>query len=692
MKVNTNQFVHIGHGQGEVTHAKIQEGSMGFIMSILSNMYSDPPLAVVREYGANGVDASKKEKVNKIAMNLDKNVFYVRDYGAGMNDQQVRDTYINYGGTTKRDSNDDIGGFGIGSKVGWAYNSKSFTVTSFCGGVKSVYLMAIEKSGIGSCRLVSATPSNEQSGVLVQVPIDPNDAPKFRSRISEFASNMLLVGVEVETTEPVKKRDMIVDAFVKYGFAWPSRHYNYGASRYEEPKVPFIVLVGGIQYECPKDETINKKLKEIWDATGNTLIEGINLAVGSVEIAPSREAVIMSPLTRRGILDKLEEIEKHLATALVAEAQAKIASLSEEEMYWWWSEQSDYYIGFLSKHGVVFPEYLKQVEAFLIGYPFVSVSSNSAGVWSRDRYRHNFRKGDTVVKFTKNRYLSDRMEQMIAEKGASSGRYLLWHELSVPEPFVADPQETAQQAAARKAKHDQYERAYKGFLKLKGWVDIYDLDAIEISKANARKKNTDKIRVYHVWSKDSRGSEIGNWLTLIDRNYVYFSAFNGMVEESQHSMFNEIYDICKIAKDHKIAVPELVCVKNPEYLPDDCKWAEAGEWLTKIKEKVEQIPQSRIDEFQLRGKLKILKSEVWHFLDYEERGPIVSRIDTKIDTLKLSPTSIEEAVYLENMSSEDSTASQDVEKLNETYKNAVEQAEKERVENFKKMVDSALKV
>lgn len=48
-----------------------------------------------------------------------------KDFGIGMSEDTIMTVFTQYGNSTKNDSNDEVGGFGIGSKTAFCYNEGS---------------------------------------------------------------------------------------------------------------------------------------------------------------------------------------------------------------------------------------------------------------------------------------------------------------------------------------------------------------------------------------------------------------------------------------------------------------------------------------------------------------------------------------------------------------------------------------
>src|SRR5687768_3197895 len=82
------------------------------IMHVLSGLYSDVPWAIVREYGTNMFDAYQKMPPGAVrrppviqAPNIMSPFIEFKDYGRGMDKDEVMNVFTQYGESTKRDSN-----------------------------------------------------------------------------------------------------------------------------------------------------------------------------------------------------------------------------------------------------------------------------------------------------------------------------------------------------------------------------------------------------------------------------------------------------------------------------------------------------------------------------------------------------------------------------------------------------------
>lgn len=129
------------------------------VMGILrDSLYSDKILAVLREYSANAWDANRMVGKGDVPITVTLPTraapeLVIRDSGPGLSREDVFTIYTQYGASTKRSSDAAVGMLGIGSKSGFAY-ADSFTVTSWHGGTKAIYVAALDPSDKGVINLL----------------------------------------------------------------------------------------------------------------------------------------------------------------------------------------------------------------------------------------------------------------------------------------------------------------------------------------------------------------------------------------------------------------------------------------------------------------------------------------------------------------------------------------------------------
>ena len=161
----------------------IDAEDMRYISSLLRNNYSNTILATIRETYANAVDANKENNLSpeliqiKCPTGLDQ-TFSVRDFGSGLSRDQIFNLYSKFGKSTKRGSDQMVGGFGIGRFAPLSYKD-SFTVTSYHNGTKSIYSLYISEENDTKIYEVFSEPTSEANGICISVGVAKNDLTKF---------------------------------------------------------------------------------------------------------------------------------------------------------------------------------------------------------------------------------------------------------------------------------------------------------------------------------------------------------------------------------------------------------------------------------------------------------------------------------------------------------------------------------
>ena len=170
---NTLEAVREGDLGGEKIDMSFDANSIHHIMAILTDLYEDPELAVIREYSTNAID-SHIESGNPAPIEVYKPnsmspFFRVIDHGIGLNVDGIRDVYSKYGASTKRDTNTQTGMLGVGCKSALTY-SNQFTVVGVKDGVKTIVAISRNEEGGGVMEVIDTLATDEPNGVEISVP------------------------------------------------------------------------------------------------------------------------------------------------------------------------------------------------------------------------------------------------------------------------------------------------------------------------------------------------------------------------------------------------------------------------------------------------------------------------------------------------------------------------------------------
>lgn len=256
------------------------------------DIYSRPILACLREYIANAVDAHVAAGIPEVPVRVSlptklSPVLIIRDFGKGLDNVQIKDL-IEYGASTKRDTNDEAGYFGIGAKAAFSY-SDTYTVVTYNGGTKTSYTALLDDTREGILQKMAEAPSSE-TGVEIRIPVQKEDIEAFR-REATYCCQAL-------TPVPEGLEDL--------PFETPPEHRTpYG---WLLPRGGWIALVGWIPYKLDLSRC-QTQLEELgmWHilATSSGVLK---FDIGEVEISASREELHYSAPTLKAIAAKLNDM------------------------------------------------------------------------------------------------------------------------------------------------------------------------------------------------------------------------------------------------------------------------------------------------------------------------------------------------------------------------------------------------
>lgn len=193
MKLNTKSGFPIqSSGQIKELNFGIKSGDMGIILEILrSKMYKNPIAAICREISSNARDANREaeKKDSPIRISVDDSLLAPGDLtisftddGPGISPDRMADVFVNYGASTKRNTNEQTGAFGLGAKTPFAY-ADSFSIMTTVDKVCYTYVAAIEENNTGKIYLLSKEKVKESNGTSIIIPVNKSDLYTFQREI-----------------------------------------------------------------------------------------------------------------------------------------------------------------------------------------------------------------------------------------------------------------------------------------------------------------------------------------------------------------------------------------------------------------------------------------------------------------------------------------------------------------------------
>jgi len=277
---------------GQSIEMSIDTNSLAHIMSVLTNLYSDPEMAVLREYSCNARDSHLAVgQTRPIEITLPSNFdqcLVIEDFGLGLSIDDITDIYSRYGASTKRGTNDQTGMLGLGSKSALTYATQ-FTMTAVKDGVRSEVLISVKVDGSGKMEVMDTVTTNEPNGVRITIPTKPaNDfTDKARKFFQYWAEGTVLVnGEQPETIGDLT--DIGDGMFITdTERSWQTREYND------------IIVMGGVPYPVPSDyksklEKVSRKYCVFY------------VPMGDVDFVPSREEMNLTPRTKQYLSDLID--------------------------------------------------------------------------------------------------------------------------------------------------------------------------------------------------------------------------------------------------------------------------------------------------------------------------------------------------------------------------------------------------
>lgn len=173
--------------------AKIDKNAVNMVMDMLSKLYNDPMCAAIREYVSNAYDANVEAGATKpveltLPCSENDGLLMVKDYGRGLDYMGIVSVFANFGTSTKRDSDNLIGGFGIGSKSGLAV-SNTINVSSVCNGTLNEFVLERTPEGIVTRFTKENETCEQDSGTTVTV----NCSPSYYGGIKYIVTNFIPV-------------------------------------------------------------------------------------------------------------------------------------------------------------------------------------------------------------------------------------------------------------------------------------------------------------------------------------------------------------------------------------------------------------------------------------------------------------------------------------------------------------------
>lgn len=286
--------------------------SVAHLMSVLTDLYSNRELAVVREYSTNARDSHIEAGKANVPIQIESPtplhpVLTVRDFGVGMSVDTIYNRFGQYGYSSKRDSDEVNGMLGLGCKAGLTYTSQ-FTLVARHDGVQATVLITRDEEGAGAIQVVDTCATEEINGVELQIPV--SNITKMVSEINKF----------YEFWDP---GTVMVDGKMVESVWTPPEHDNWiriDPDIIISPTDPTDYLVmGGVAYPVRLDGYTPMNVAR-WargvQATNDYNVKGggviVRVPIGSVNFVPSREDLATTKRTKETLQEAIDYVKNRL--------------------------------------------------------------------------------------------------------------------------------------------------------------------------------------------------------------------------------------------------------------------------------------------------------------------------------------------------------------------------------------------
>ena len=295
MKVHTvDQDVSVG---GNFAKSDFAVGDISFILDMFADkVYSNKEKAVVREISCNAYDSHVvADNPNPFDVHLPTILepwFSVRDYGTGLSDSGIRNTYAGIGISTKRENNKLIGCMGIGSLSPYALVD-SFMVKSYHGGFLRTYSMYRDERRNPIVALLSEEPTDEPVGLEVSLCVDGkvSDFERAAASVFEYWDSIPNINSQYVMDEINRMKSSFIIS--DNDFALTS---EYGGMK---------AVMGNVAYDIPYEyDSIN-------------LTGYVKFDLGEISFNTGRESLSLDDRTRKAIKDKMLKVRELAKTKTI---------------------------------------------------------------------------------------------------------------------------------------------------------------------------------------------------------------------------------------------------------------------------------------------------------------------------------------------------------------------------------------
>jgi len=394
METPVSSITSQGDLGGQKVKMSFDENSLAHLMSVLTDLYSDPQLAVIREYSTNALDAHIEagitDPIEVFTPSAYSPYFKIVDHGVGLSVDDITDMYSKYGASSKRGTNDQVGMLGLGAKSALTLVPQ-FTLVSVKNGVKISVSISRNSDGAGQMEIIDTVSTTESNGVTIQIPVPRNHT--FTQKCEDFFRFWKKGTVLVDGKEP---------AFIEGRLVGTDFIVN------QKLRQDYIVM-GNVPY--PVKESL-------YGNSYSSLGVVAFVKIGDVNFTPSREQLHYTTKTK----ETIARLRKDFSDQLLASIQKDIDTAPDHHTAWarateWRDSFGNQFKALSYKNSVIpshisFTSYMAKDAA---GNAFTkNVNAKSISIFSNSRYNYSFPSGVNNADGPKHIYITGFAESLKA--------------------------------------------------------------------------------------------------------------------------------------------------------------------------------------------------------------------------------------------------------------------------------------
>ena len=304
MKFVNSQTNDVQFGTGD----KVKVDAVGIaqqkkLTSILINLYTDP-FIWIQELLSNAYDSHIEAGVTKnVKVTVEEESVTISDWGMGMDPDRVKLTYSLLN-STKEETNDMIGGYGLGSKSPLSY-CDAFTLITVSDGIEYIYTITIEDDAVTPVLLHSKeTDKENQSHITV---------PTKRNQLDLIIERVKIKSLYMDNVE----YSGLMKDYKKTVFKLNDRLYYCPDLDYKDH-----IIIGNVPYT----------ISTIYGRSSFGCY-GVHFDVGEITPLPTREGVQLTGEVQTIIDNRIEEATKEFSKYVNEHYVHDVDSLSLDILY-----------------------------------------------------------------------------------------------------------------------------------------------------------------------------------------------------------------------------------------------------------------------------------------------------------------------------------------------------------------------